>query len=444
MKITIKVVLFALLIVGCKKDDDNSIRVNTAPEAFNLLNIENQVEDAALNPTFTWQPAIDIDGDAVVYDLYLETTRNILNLTLLDGSTLPPDPTIIVAQGLTETSYTITELLPLNTSFTWKVVARDNQGGTVESEIFRFSTRPLHLGERAYATAAFDVRRGHGSVFFKDKFWVIGGSSNIEDAKSDVWSSTDGVTWVEETANALFSGRSQFGIAVFKNRIFILGGLGVGALLDGVWSSADGVNWEQETASTGFSPRAQTKLLNYRDKLYAIGGLDNPFDATTGSTKEVWSSNNGANWVLETSDAPYSDRFGFEALVFDDKIFVFGGALVPTFEGQSDVWYSRDGQNWTQVDKSGINFSERVFFNSTVFKDKIWLTGGSFDDGLEDIHYTDFWSSSDGISWKREALDAGYGIRSSATLVSNDEYMLFIGGGNLSTNIEFNDVWKFD
>lgn len=444
MKITIKILLFILLIASCKKDDDNSRAANTVPEAFTLLTVEDDLEDAALNPTFTWQLANDIDGDAVVYDLYLETTRNILNLTLLSGTTAPPDPTIILVQGLTETSYTITEALPINTSFTWKVVARDNQGGTVESEIFRFSTRLLNSREEAYTFADFDVRRGHGSVFFKDKFWVIGGFANIEDVKSDVWSSTDGIMWVEETANAAFSGRSQFGITVFQNRIFILGGLGTSGLLADVWSSADGVNWEQETTSTGFSPRAQTKLLNYRDKLYAIGGLDNPFDATTGSTKEVWSSTNGANWVQETSEAPYSDRFGFESLVFDDKMFVIGGGLAPTFEGESDVWYSRDGQNWTEADESGISFSERVFFNSTVFKDKIWLTGGYYEDAIEEIHYTDFWSSSDGIYWKREVLDAGYGIRSSATLVSNDKYMLFIGGENFSTNIKFNDVWKFD
>lgn len=444
MKITIYTLLFALLLSSCNKNDDG--RVNTAPEAFALLTVENKEEEASLNPTFTWQPATDIDGDSVVYDLYLEMRSSTGTVPTLNANPTLPDPTIIIAQGITETSYTITDSLPISTSFTWKIVARDNRGGWVESEIFQFSTRLLNFGEEALTMAAsFDVREGHGSVFFKGKFWVIGGFANIEDIKNDVWSSPDGITWVEETADAGFNGRGQFGITVFQDRIFIVGGLGNGILLEDVWSSVDGVNWVQESAGPGFSPRTQTKLVSLNDKLYAIGGLENPFDATTGSTEEVWSSTNGADWVLETDTAPYMARYGFEALAFDDKVFVIGGGLGATFEEQADVWYSKDGKNWTQAQQSGVfRFKERVFFNSTVFKDKIWLTGGSFEDALEEIHYTDFWSSNDGITWKREVLDAGYEARFSSTLVSNQDYMLLIGGGQIGTNNKFNDIWKFD
>lgn len=298
MKITIQILLFALLITSCKKDDDGNRQTNTAPEAFTLLTVENETEDAALNPTFTWQPATDVDGDSVVYDLYLEMRSSTGTVPISVGNPTPPDPTIIIAQGLAETSFTITEPLPINSGFTWKVVARDNQGGTVESEIFRFSTRLLNSGGDAHTTAAaFDVRQSHGSLFFKEKFWVIGGLANIEDLKNDVWSSTDGKNWVQETADAEFSGRAQFGITVFKDRIFIIGGFDFERLMGDVWSSADGINWVQETANTGFSPRAQTELVAYKDKLYALGGIDNFFDATTGSTDEIWSSTNGVDWV---------------------------------------------------------------------------------------------------------------------------------------------------
>lgn len=446
MKITIRILLFALLVASCKKDDDNG-QANTAPEAFALLTVENETEDAALNPTFTWQPATDVDGDSVVYDLYLELRSNTGTVFILAANQTPPDPTIIIAQGLTETNFTITDTLPISSTFTWKVVARDNQGGTVESEIFRFSTRLLNLGEEAHtAAAAFDVRQGHGSVFFKEKFWVIGGFANIEDVKNDVWSSTDGINWVQETADAGFVGRGQFGITVFKDRIFIIGGIGSGgSLLGDVWSSVDGVDWIQETPSTDFSPRALIKMVAYKDKLYALGGLENLFDVT-GSTDEVWSSTNGIDWVQETDAAPYLARVGFEAIVFDDKIFILGGLLGTTFEVKADVWYSTDGKNWTQTQQEGGIFAARANFNSTVFNGKIWLTGGFFENenALEEIHYTDFWSSSDGTLWKREAADAGYGTRSFSTLVSNHEYMLLIGGGQIGGGNKFNDVWKFD
>ncbi|MDL5511407.1 hypothetical protein QSE00_06260 [Arenibacter sp. M-2] len=443
MKTTIYILLFTLLLSSCKKDD--SEHTNIAPEAFNLLTVENQAENVSLIPVFTWQAATDPDGDSVVYDLYLEVLTGGFLVPKLNANQQPPDPTLIIAQGITETSYTLTDPLSINSSFTWKVVARDNQGGTVESDIFSFETRPLNTSEEAFvASTPFDVREGHGSVFFKDKFWVIGGFANIEDVKNDVWSSADGITWVQETAEAGFTGRGQFGITVFKDKIFIYGGLGGGNLLSDVWSSIDGVNWIQETADTGFSPRGQTKLLSYNDKLYAIGGLDNPLDPTTGSTEEIWSSNNGADWVQETNAAPYLARYGFEALVFDNKMFVIGGALSTTFEIQNDVWYSKDGKNWTQIVHPGSSYPKRLLFKSTVFNEKIWITSGFFEDEIEEFHYNDFWSSSDGVYWKKEVSNAGYEPRFSSTLISNQNFMLLIGGGEISTNAKFNDVWKYD
>ena len=184
-------------------------------------------------------------------------------------------------------------------------------------------------------------------------------------------------------------------------------------------------------------PRYNHASLVFDDKMWIAGGAG-----------EMDPSTNGVDWVQETDAAPYSSRFGFEAIVFDDKIFMISGALSTTFEAQADVWYSTDGKNWTQTQQSegsGSYFLERVYFNSTVFNGKIWITGGFLQNALEPtIQYTDFWSSSDGIRWKRETPDAGYEARSSATLVSNHEYMLLIGGRDATTTDRLNDVWKFD
>ncbi len=72
MKHILKILLFLFLFTACKKNDDDNEQINTAPEAFALLTIKNEAENTSLNPTFTWQPATDLDGDLVVYDLYLE------------------------------------------------------------------------------------------------------------------------------------------------------------------------------------------------------------------------------------------------------------------------------------------------------------------------------------------------------------------------------------
>ena len=40
-----------------------------------------------------------------------------------------------------------------------------------------------------------------------------------------------------------------------------------------------------------------------------------------------------------------------------------------------DVWYSRDGTNWTQL-QSDIIWKSRHEHSAYVFKDKLWIAGG--------------------------------------------------------------------
>ena len=55
--------------------------------------------------------------------------------------------------------------------------------------------------------------------------------------KSDVWSSVDGVTWVEATASAVFSQRIKPSNEVFNSKMWIVGGQDGGGDLNDVWHS---------------------------------------------------------------------------------------------------------------------------------------------------------------------------------------------------------------
>jgi hypothetical protein len=41
----------------------------------------------------------------------------------------------------------------------------------------------------------------------------------------------------------------------------------------------------------------------------------------------------------------------------------------------NDVWFSRDGRTWTQL-KSAVIWSNRHEHSAVVFRDRIWVYGG--------------------------------------------------------------------
>ena len=86
---------------------------NAPPDPFELIYPLNDIELGSLTPTFSWHTAVDIDpDDAVSYELYLDTPEPGVEVYELGGDTLfqPPTP------------------LSDNTSYYWRVVARDLSG----------------------------------------------------------------------------------------------------------------------------------------------------------------------------------------------------------------------------------------------------------------------------------------------------------------------------
>ena len=71
----------------------------------------------------------------------------------------------------------------------------------------------------------------------------------------------------------------------------------------------------------------------------------------------------GLNWSEATSSAEFSGRSGFSSLVYQNKMWVIGGA------NRNDVWNSHNGINWNLVTNEA-NFSGRQHHTSVVFQDK--------------------------------------------------------------------------
>ena len=77
-------------------------------------------------------------------------------------------------------------------------------------------------------------RYGHTSVVFDDKIWVMGGYDEEDSYCNDVWYSSDGLTWKEETGVGWVA-RKHHTSVVFDNKIWVMGGDKGGTPVSDVW-----------------------------------------------------------------------------------------------------------------------------------------------------------------------------------------------------------------
>lgn len=398
---------------------DTGIRPNTAPTQAVLSSPETNGQSVTVTPELTWQAATDAEGDAIVYDVYLDESSN---------------PGTKIAENLSATSFSVSTDLKNSTTYYWKIVARDAFDATTESATSNFTTREIATIVDATTAADFSQRSGHTSVVFNNRIWVIGGSFSGGIGLGDVWSSGDGVSWTEEIPIAsIFAPRVSHASAVFNNRLWVIGGKnGASTAYNDVWSTQDGVNWIQATASANFEARFGHKVVVFNNKMWLYGGRDND---SGNFTNEVWSSDDGITWIQETDSAAPKMRAGFDVLVFDNKIWVTGGR-----SSENTVYVSNDGVNFTLVTDSP-DYATRVFHKSVAFDNKMWIIGGKITDASSTAS-SEIWYSNDGEQWTLALAEGSPYAKANASAVAFDNSIYVMAGfaGGINT-IGSNNVW---
>lgn len=207
--------------------------------------------------------------------------------------------------------------------------------GTFEGNIERFrqtsliqQTTDLRTWKILAQRSNLPKRFFYHPFVFRDKIWIIGG----EDAKqqyADAWSSADGVHWTKQTDNLPFGEGSNAQFVVFGEKLFRLG--------NDVWSSGDGLRWRQETQAI----QPGVELFGYQavvfdDKIWLLGCTRNG----QFTSKVLW-SNDGKQW--HQMQAPWSPRGGVAACVHQGKLYLTGGKYGglgndPVFVYSNDVW----------------------------------------------------------------------------------------------------------
>lgn len=103
---------------------------------------------------------------------------------------------------------------------------------------------------------------------------------------------------------------------------------------------------------------------------FALSALTLLLAGTLGHARDErkldWVKAGSANWQARDSSVE---------LVYKDRLWILGGWSNHPGKNWNDVWYSKDGRQWTQI-KSDVIWKERHEHSTYVFQDKIWVTGG--------------------------------------------------------------------
>lgn len=315
MRNLITVIAAALMIIGCSKDDDGNSGSNGGLTAVKVTDSIGTSASTEIHTAVFDGKLWIIGGNTgnTVYDEVWNTTNG---------------EEWIEAQAIPGTTYYHSAL-----SFDgkmWVLCGHDGNGAM---------HRVLSSADGQTWTAEFPImlpaRYDHTSLVFDGKMWIIGGTfgSSSNDYKNDVWYSSDGTTWAEATPNAAFSPRRGHTSIVYDGKMWVIGGQDATGYRNDVWYSSDGISWEEATSNADFPPRSQHLSETYNGKMWVISG------DVVSETNDVWTSTDGKNWTREEfSGAPFTPRRFSSSAVYNDKLWIIAG--YDNINGYvNDVWY---------------------------------------------------------------------------------------------------------
>jgi len=200
--------------------------------------------------------------------------------------------------------------------------------------------------------AGWSPRMAAGAVVFQDRMWILGGVQKYyfgddNDLRNDVWSSADGVHWQQATSSAPWSPRAYLGAVALGDKLYVFGGgnyLPNFQVLNDVWSSPDGVHWKQETDQALWSPRIWFSAAVYRDRMWILGGWSNK---PHWNWNDVWYSRDGQDWTEFKTESIWAKRHEHSTYVFQDKLWVVGGHAAPLC---NNVWQLDIPRDWFRSD----------------------------------------------------------------------------------------------
>jgi hypothetical protein len=203
------------------------------------------------------------------------------------------------------------------------------------------------------------------------------------------------------------------------------------------------LNWVLEGQAAWQERDSQAEFV-FDDRLWIMGGWRNSFEAPP---RDVWFTRDGRQWTIARPDAPWLHSDLPMNVTFKGRMWMLGGwynGRLPGHSASNQVWSSNDGDDWRQ-DTAAAGWSARIAGAAVEFRGRMWILGGTenYYFGDDNSLKNDVWSSEDGKQWRCDTENAGWSPRAyHQAIVMNDKIYL-MGGGNYTPAYHAkNDVWS--
>jgi len=217
-----------------------------------------------------------------------------------------------------------------------------------------------------------------------------------------------------------------------------------------VWKSCDlGRSWSCVTSAAQWAPREGFALTVVGGRILMIGGTVHDVG---GAVNEVWSSSNGLDWKLLSSNetkpvSAWAPRYAVTAVTSPQgEVIIAGGFGANGMRGFADVWASRDGgKTWEQRTRDA-EFGRRVYVGLGSMGNSTYLIGGQAGATQLFRSFGDVWKSETGSHWQKVSkMPSGMAPRGGLGVVRTSSGLIMLGGSSeIFPHKDFNDVWRFD
>ncbi|NLV39829.1 MAG: hypothetical protein GXY15_01175 [Candidatus Hydrogenedentes bacterium] len=238
-----------------------------------------------------------------------------------------------------------------------------------------------------------------------------------------------------------FTGRAYHQMVSHNGMLYLIGGMSDDATYP-VLRSTNGTVWTAPSETVPWIGRLGHAAVVFDGKIWLFGGDD----MSSSVNSQVWFTEDGVTWTQATAAAPWPPRIGFCALVHDGKMWVLGGLVLDTgtqtFQDVNDVWSSTDGVTWTQASPAAP-WQAREFFTTAAVGGEMFVMAGFADAGAVtkagESHLNDVWRSADGVTWTQVTDAAPWSGRLAPACTVHDGKIWVMGG--VSETAASNDVW---